>query len=125
MPHAGSAAATSLKALTAASRWNEWSSATARLKPGWTAGAQDVVNRTVPRRSAVRSCAGAGTALRATRPATRAAPTAALMASLHVGILRADAPSVPRDRARQPRVLPRGPPRPPDRRLGKAPEPGC
>src|SRR5215467_2904936 len=104
MPHPGSAAATSLKAPTAASRWNEWSIAAARLKPGWTAGAQDVVNRTVPRRSAVRSCDGAGTAVRATRPTTRAAPAADLMASLLVGTLRPEAPSVPRDRARQLRV---------------------
>ena len=63
---------------TAASRWKECSSATARLKPGCTAGAHDVANWTVPRRS----WAGAGAASRATSPTMSSAPAGVLMVSL-------------------------------------------
>jgi hypothetical protein len=55
MPQVGSAAATSVKAPTAASRWNECSNATARSNRGCTAAVQDVAKWTVPSRSAALS----------------------------------------------------------------------
>src|ERR1700694_386375 len=51
MAHCGSFRATSAKAFSAISYWNEWRSATARLKEGWTGAAQETVKFTVPNRS--------------------------------------------------------------------------
>ena len=82
IPQAGSAVATSVKASTAASRWKECSSATARSNRAWTAGAQEVANRTVPRRSAGLLCAWMGPAVRAVSPTRASVASMILMGIL-------------------------------------------
>src|SRR5690348_6686152 len=70
MAHVGSAVVTAVKAFSASSYQNECSSATARSKSAWTAGAHETGKRTVPSFSP--SCADAtGTpASRSTMSAT-------------------------------------------------------